>query len=99
MSVSEKLQLLKETYLDAKEFVLVLDKLLDSALSEHRLRLTRYNRELHEFEQRFGMDSATFYKRFQAGAAGDAMDYFEWVSLYELKQDLLEKIHKLEMAQ
>lgn len=99
MSVSEKLQVLKETYLDGKEFVMVVDKLLDSALSEHRLRLARYDRELKEFEQRFGMDSATLYARFEAGDAGDAMDYFEWASLYELKQDLLQKIHKLETVQ
>lgn len=99
MTISEKLQVLKETYLDGKEFVLVLDKLLDSALSEHRLRLARYNRELQEFEQRFGMDSATFYTHFGTGEAGDAMDYFEWAGLYELKQDLLQKIHKLETAQ
>ncbi|MEZ4732860.1 MAG: hypothetical protein R3E79_37645 [Caldilineaceae bacterium] len=82
-----------------KEFALVVDKLLDSVLSEHRLRLARYNRELHEFEQRFGMDSATLHARFEAGEAGDAMDYFEWASLYELKQDLLQKIHRLEIAQ
>jgi hypothetical protein len=99
MTISEKLQVLKETYLDGKEFVLVLDKLLDSALSEYRLRLARYNRELQEFEHRFGIDSATLYKQFEAGEVGDTMDYFEWASLYELREDLLQKIHKLERAQ
>lgn len=99
MTVSEKLQVLKETYFDGKEFGLILDKLLDTALSEHRLRLARYERELQEFEQRFGMDSATFYAHFQTGEAGDVMDYFEWTGLYELKQDLLEKIHRLETTQ
>lgn len=99
MTVLEKLHVLNETYLDGKEFVLVLDKLLDSALSEHRLRLARYNRELLEFEHRFGLDSATFYARFEKGDVGDATDYFEWAGLYELKQDLLAKIHKLETAQ
>ena len=99
MTVAEKLQILEESYFDGKEFVLVLDKLLDSALSEHRLRLVRYNRELLEFEHRFGLDSATFYARFEKGDVDDAMDYFEWAGLYELKQDLLTKIHKLETAQ
>lgn len=64
-----------------------MDKLLDSALREQRLRLARYDRKLQEFEQRFGTDSATLYTRFEAGEASDAMDYFEWASLYELKQD------------
>jgi hypothetical protein len=99
MSVSEKLQLLQETYSNGKEFGLILDKLLDSTLSEYRLRLARYDQELHEFEQRFGMDSVQLYQQFQHGAAGDAIEYFEWTGLYELKQDLLQKIQKLERVQ
>ncbi len=57
-------------------------------------RLQRYTTELQQFEQRFGMDSATFYQRFQAGKLGDGMDFFEWAGLYELKLDLLAKNHK-----
>lgn len=93
------MQLLQDTYLDGKEFGLVLDKLLDSTLSEYRIRLARYDRELQEFKQHFGMESAQFYQRFQRGDAGDAIEYFEWTGLYELKQDLLQKIQKLETVQ
>jgi hypothetical protein len=99
MSIVEKLQLLQETYVDGKEFGLILDKLLDSKLSEYRLRLARYDRELQAFEQHFGVDSAQLYQQFQHGAAGDAIEYFEWTGLYELKQDLLQKIRKLETVQ
>ncbi len=45
------------------------------------------------------INRATFYAHFQTGEAGDVMDYFEWTGLYELKQDLLEKIHRLETTQ
>jgi hypothetical protein len=44
------------------------------------------------------MDSATFYQRFEAGELGDAMDFFEWAGLYELRQDLLDKMHRVETA-
>ena len=44
------------------------------------------------------MDSNTFYERFEAGEMGDAMDFFEWAGLYQLRQDILEKIHRLESA-
>ena len=44
------------------------------------------------------MESATFYRRFEAGELGDAMDFFEWASLYELRQDIIKKIQRLEMA-
>jgi hypothetical protein len=67
-------------------------------LSQQRQRLERYERDLREFENRYGLDSATFYRRFEAGELGDAMDFFEWASLYELRQDLLEKIRHLELV-
>ena len=67
-------------------------------MSQHRLRLDRYERDLREFEKRYGMDSATFYRQFEAGELGDAMDFFEWSGLYELRQDLLDKIGHLERA-
>jgi hypothetical protein len=74
----------------------ILDKLLDAARGKHQLRLERYERDLREFEVRYEMDSTTFFHRFQTGEMGDAMDFFEWAGLYELRQDLLEKIRRLE---
>lgn len=65
-------------------------------LDEYRRRLRRYDDELAVFEQRFGMTSAALYAQFEAGEAGDAIDYFEWASLYELRQDLTVKISRLD---
>jgi hypothetical protein len=59
------------------------------------MRLKRYEQDLREFEKRYGMESATFYRRFQAGELGDAMDFFEWAGLYALYQDIIEKIRRL----
>ncbi len=98
MSVLEKFELLQNTYVDESELDLILDKLLDVTLSQHRQRLERYQHDLHEFEARYGMDSATFYQRFEAGELGDDMDYFEWSGLWELFQDLETKIERLERA-
>jgi len=93
-----KLEVLKNTYSDEAELDRILGKLLDVALSHHRLRLERYEHDLREFENRFDMESATFYRRFEAGELGDAMDFFEWAGLYELWQALRERIHRLELA-
>jgi hypothetical protein len=65
---------------------------------EYQTLLKRYERNLKEFEQRYGMVSTTFYKQFESGELGDSGDFFEWAGLYELQQDLLEKIHRLESA-
>jgi hypothetical protein len=96
MNTLYKLEVLKDTYSDEAELDLILGKLLDVSLSQHRLRLERYERDLREFERRYGMESATFYRRFEAGELGDAMDFFEWAGLYELCQDIMEKIRRLE---
>ncbi|MBI3949558.1 MAG: hypothetical protein HY314_03785 [Acidobacteria bacterium] len=96
MSASRKLEILKETYSDDPELDQVLGKLLDITIGQHRHRLERYERDLREFENRYSMDSATFYRRFEAGELGDAIDFFEWAGLYELRQALVEKIQRLE---
>lgn len=96
MDIAHKLELLKETYSEPDELDRMIGKLLEVALSQHKLRLQRYEQELREFEQRYGMESAEFYQQFAAGELGDAIDFFEWSGLYELRQDIVEKIRKLE---
>ena len=98
MDTRHKLEVLKEACADEAELDQVVGKLLDLTLGQHRRRLERYERDLGAFEVQYGMDSATFYRRFEAGELGDAMDFFEWAGLYELRQDLLEKIRRVETA-
>lgn len=98
MNTRQKLDVLKNAYANEAELDLVLGKLLDATLGQHRLRLERYKRDLREFEERYGMESEAFYKRFEAGELGDAMDFFEWAGLYELQVDIVDKIQRLEAA-
>ena len=96
MDALAKLKILEDVYPDKADLELMVNKLVDATIGQYRLRLKRYEQELRDFEQRYGMDSATFYRRFEAGELGDAMDFFEWAGLYELHQDLLEKLKRLE---
>ena len=98
IDTSQKIEVLKYTCFDATELDQMLVKLLDITLSRHRRRLDRYDHDMGELENRYGMDSATFYERFEAGEMGDGMDFFEWAGLYELRQDILEKIRRLELV-
>lgn len=93
-----KLELLKDTYSDSLELSQVLTKLLDVVLNQYQLRLERYERDLRDFEDRYGMDTPTFNKRFEAGELGDSADFFEWAGLYELHEDLVKKVRRLESA-
>lgn len=98
MDAWHKLEVLKQACADEAELDQIVGKLLDVTLSQHRRRLERYEHDLYAFETQYDMDSATFYQRFEAGELGDAMDFFEWAGLCELRQDLLEKIQRLESA-
>lgn len=98
MNTSHKLEVLKQSCSNDVELDQVLGKLLDITLSQHRRSLERYEHDLGEFENRYNMDTDTFYNRFEAGEVGDAMDFFEWAGLYKLRQDLIDKIRHLESA-
>ncbi len=94
----DKLEALKEAYAEEAELDLVLGKVLDLTLNRYRTRLQRYEQDLQEFEERYEMESRVFHQRFESGDMGDAIDFFEWAGLYELRQDLIKKIERLETA-
>lgn len=93
--IVSKLEVLRDAY-DPTELDLILEKLLGITLSRQRARLARYERDLRVFEDRYHLDSATFTRQFEAGKLGDAMDFFEWMGLYTLRQDLVQKLQQLE---
>lgn len=96
MNTLQKLEVLKKVYADEETLDLAVDKLLEAVLNQHRLRLERYSRDLREFEERYHMDSAAFYSRFEARDLGDAMDFSEWAGLHKLYQNLQKKVQDLE---
>jgi hypothetical protein len=97
-AVQTKLNLLNEIAADEENLNLMLDKLLDLLREQYRSRLARYNADLQQFEARYHMPSTEFYQKFEGGEMGDAMDFFEWAGLFELQQDLDQKIMHLETA-
>jgi len=60
-----------------------------------RLRLNQLQADLAEFEQRYGLSSDTFYRRFQTGQTDDRMDYVEWASLVQMTRNLQKRLHLL----
>lgn len=75
---------------------LALEKLFAYELGESRQQLAQLERDLSRFEQQFDLSSDTFYARFQAGEMGDAMDFVEWASLYQMAERLERRISLLE---
>ncbi|HFD38645.1 MAG TPA: hypothetical protein ENJ31_02160 [Anaerolineae bacterium] len=61
-----------------------LSKLLSYESTVCRAQLDRLRADLAEFEQKYGLSSAEFYRRFQSGQTDDRMDYVEWASLVQM---------------
>jgi len=69
-----------------------LDKLLVYEADVCRAQLNQLQRDLTELEQRYGLSSIEFYRRFQAGQTDDRMDYVEWASLVQMGRNLRERL-------
>jgi hypothetical protein len=60
-----------------------------------RLQLETLQSDLLAFEKQYGMDSAEFYRRFQAGETDDRLDFVEWASLVQMAARLQERLELL----
>lgn len=72
-----------------------LAKLLSLEAAEARRDVEELSADLLKFEQRFGMDSRTFYTRFEAGELGDAMDFVEGAAFFNMYQHAQERLAAL----
>lgn len=72
-----------------------LDKLLAHEAEVCREQLRQLQADLGEFEERYNLSTAEFYRRFQSGETDDRMDYVEWASLAQMAQRLEERLHVL----
>ena len=60
-----------------------------------REQLSQLQADLSEFEQRYQLSSAEFYRRYQAGQTDDRMDYVEWASLVQMRDKLQQQLDLL----
>lgn len=62
----------------------VLDKVFAQEAAEELTLIEQLQSDLNEYEERYELDSQTFYTRFRTGELGDAMDFMEWASLFDM---------------
>ena len=72
-----------------------LGKLLAYETDTSRAQLDQLRTDLSEFEARYGMASAEFYRRYQAGQTDDRMDFVEWASLVQMAGNLEQRLRVL----
>lgn len=56
----------------------------------------RYQERLAAFEERYGVDSQTFIRKFDAGELGDDADWFEWQYVWESFQETRRQLELLD---
>ena len=74
---------------------LTVRKLVEHQIQKDEAQLADLNGDLARFEQRYGMNSADFYARYQAGQMGDDADVFEWNALYKMHSRLANAVKSL----
>ena len=72
-----------------------LNKLLAHEADLCREQLDQLQGDLAEFEEQYGLSSDEFYHRYQAGQTDDRMDYVEWASLVQMRDNLQERLRIL----
>ena len=72
-----------------------LEKLLAHEADLCRKQLNELQKDLAEIEERYGLPSDEFYRRYQAGQTDDRMDYVEWASLVQMRNNLQERLRIL----
>ena len=65
-------------------------------IEDYRRSVEEYDEILKQFEEQYEMDSAYANEEFEAGRLGDAMDFFEWTGIYEIRQYVLERMALIE---
>ena len=98
MNTLEKLELLSENCSDNTELERIIGQLLNVILTRYRQKLAMYNLDIDKFQKKYQLTSEKFLEQFNSGNLGDEMDFFERFGLWELRKDILKKIHKLEQA-
>ena len=63
-----------------------LNNLVDHEVNRLRIQLEDMERIIADYEKQYGMSSARFLKKYEAGKTDDRMDYVEWASLTKMSK-------------
>lgn len=98
MTAIEKLEVLSRLIRQGKTDPLIdrtLDKLLAHKRAEARSQYQRIRADVKAFEKQYDMDSPTFVERYRGGVLGDDADFIEWYALWNMLQELEERLNDL----
>ena len=96
--VADRLLALARLYREGQASELMgrtLDKLLAQEIERSQAQLGQLQTDLRSFETQYDLASDEFYRRFQAGQMDDRMDFVEWASLVQMRDNLQARLQLL----
>jgi hypothetical protein len=75
---------------------LSIEKILAHQRTQLQTQLKELEKDLQEFETRYGMSSAEFLSRYQKGALGDSAEVMEWHALHSMYAQLQQQVMLLQ---
>jgi hypothetical protein len=94
--ILKKLKLLQELVQREEEKDEVMDvtvsKLVGYELEKLKGRQSRIREKLTVLEERYGLKTEEFCRKFREGALGDEMDFFEWSALADMQQEISQQL-------
>lgn len=103
MTILEKIKLLEEyVAVDLSNIDPVLELAIEKLLKREATRMDELKQRLllqeTEFEEKYGLDSEDFYRRFEKGLMGDDLDFFEWSATVDMIANIEKRISLLRQA-
>jgi len=95
----KKLEKYVQTYGDDQLITSSLSKIIDYKIQKYEQVLKELRSDLISLEKKYDKKSDDFYRSFKKGELGDAMDFVEWGSLYDMYQRILNKKKMLESVE
>ncbi len=83
-AISARVSLIECFTKDQETTIRLLDKIIQHLMDDDRRKLSELTERLRSFEARYALSTAEFQQRFDAGALGDDMDYFEWDAIADM---------------
>ncbi len=97
--ILEKLRLLQDLVTRDESEDAVMDatvsKLISYELGKLKERQKRIREKLAVFEERYGLETEVFTRRFREGRMGDETDLFEWAALADIDQELSQQVSRV----
>lgn len=95
-AIEAKVHLIESVAPDLSLVSATLDKMLVSIDGDYRNKLLEYRRVLADHEQRHGMTTAEFRRKFESGELGDDVEWFDWDGYAALAEEAEKKLAEVE---